>query len=417
MKHSKDIKAAKDLAAAEKREFSFFDYITNADNLSSLQRQIYMVLKARLVPLVIGKFGIGKTASIEHLANLMNLKLIDIRLATTDLTVLSGYPMKVERMVGDQCVTYATHMIDEMFPIQGTEKPYHLNSDGTFVLDKEGNKVQYDGWLMLFGEITSVVPSKQSAAYKITNERKVGNLKLDDDCLIICDGNRAIDAGAQKLTEGFLTRCTVINAKLEPSDWLHWATVNHIHPQIVSYIESRKDKLDQYSDDVNKRASQSNFAIARTWANLSELMYENPEWTKEEQRVLSVGTIGEAAYIDFRVYLDYFDDLPDIDDVLENPSTATLPTQGGHRYAMKSILQSEIEYDVSAIPAAIEYMDRFEQPELIISLIVGLLAKNDNILDDEHKQGDKSGKLLDWLRSNKNLATKIQSFKKILKVK
>ena len=96
-------------------------------------------LRAKLVPMLHGSPGIGKSDIAKNVAKKFNLKLIDIRLAQCDPTDLNGFPKLDGKKAG--------YVPMSTFPIEGDSIP-------------EG----YAGWLILFDELTSAPRSIQAAA-------------------------------------------------------------------------------------------------------------------------------------------------------------------------------------------------------------------------------------------------------------
>lgn len=372
-----------------------------------LHTKIKMALEAGLLPLLIGKFGIGKSATVRAVAEEMNLKVVPISLGSIDPSILSGYPIKDTRQVGDQQISYATHLVDDMFVLAGQELPYIYDKDGQHVLDSKGNKQRYSGVLYFFDEITSAMPHVQSLAYMILQDKEVGRHKLHENTYMVAAGNRSVDAGAAKLTEGILTRCCVIECNVDVEGWLAWANSTGLHPAVRSYIQENRSKLDQYPEKASERAGAINFAVSRTWDNLSKLLEVFGTDLKKEPLLgeLGTGCIGKAAWVDFIVHLTYFADLPKLADILKQPSKADLPDAGAMRHAMRCILEDNLIDNPKDCKATMAYMQRWEQPEHIVSLLTTVLAANDEILDMDDT-------VADWIMSNRSLSASIKNFKK-----
>ena len=96
-------------------------------------------IKAKLVPMLVGSPGCGKSQIIYKIAKEYNLKVIDLRLSQCDPTDLAGFP------------TIENHKADYVpmkhFPIEGDPIPHG-----------------YSGWLLFLDEATSAPPAIQAAA-------------------------------------------------------------------------------------------------------------------------------------------------------------------------------------------------------------------------------------------------------------
>lgn len=97
------------------------------------------LMKAKLVPLVKGSPGVGKSDIIHGIAKTFNLKVIDLRLAQCDPTDMLGFPQ-----IKDGKADYVPMAT---FPLEGDELP-------------KG----YDGWLLFMDELTSAPKAIQAAA-------------------------------------------------------------------------------------------------------------------------------------------------------------------------------------------------------------------------------------------------------------
>lgn len=96
-------------------------------------------IRAKLVPMLVGSPGIGKSGIVHQIAKDYRLKVIDLRLSQCDPTDLLGMPnVDTER---------ARYVPMETFPIEGDPLP-------------EG----YEGWLLFLDEFNSAVQAVQAAA-------------------------------------------------------------------------------------------------------------------------------------------------------------------------------------------------------------------------------------------------------------
>lgn len=96
-------------------------------------------IMAKLVAMLTGSPGTGKSSIIHSIAKTYKLKVIDLRLAQCDPTDLLGFPTISGERAGYKPM--------ETFPIQGDEIP-------------EG----YTGWLLFLDEFNSASTAVQAAA-------------------------------------------------------------------------------------------------------------------------------------------------------------------------------------------------------------------------------------------------------------
>lgn len=96
-------------------------------------------IRAKLVPMLVGSPGCGKSQIIYKIAEDYNLKVIDLRLSQCDPTDLAGFPTVAGKK--------ADYVPMAHFPIEGDPIP-----------------AGYSGWLLFLDEATSAPPAIQAAA-------------------------------------------------------------------------------------------------------------------------------------------------------------------------------------------------------------------------------------------------------------
>lgn len=107
--------------------------------VSQAVRMITAAMKAKVVPMLKGSPGSGKSQIVYQIADAYNLSVIDLRLSQCDPTDLAGFPVIKE---GKADYAPMAH-----FPIEGDPLP-------------KGKA----GWLLFLDEATSAPPAIQAAA-------------------------------------------------------------------------------------------------------------------------------------------------------------------------------------------------------------------------------------------------------------
>lgn len=262
-------------------------------------------LKERLVPMLTGSPGIGKSAIVNAIAKEYNLKVIDIRLSQCDPTDLNGFPQIVNGK--------ASYVPMDTFPLSSDEIP-------------KG----YDGWLLFLDEFNSAAMATQAAAYKITLDRMIGQEKLHDNCIVMCAGNLSTDAAiVNRLSTAMQSR--LVHLELEPdyNAWLEWADENDIDVRITSYIRFRPDALHSFSPDHNDKT----FACPRTWEFASRLIKSLPSIERSKLPVLA-GTLSEGIAREFIAFTKVFRELPTMEDIVSRPESIPVPSEPSVQYAL-----------------------------------------------------------------------------------
>ena len=232
-----------------------------------------------------GPPGIGKSACIRQLAEENEMQFCDVRLPLLDPVDLRGLPMiDNENMV-------ARWLPPDFLP-NGNEE-----TAGILFLD----------------EINAAPPALQASAYQLILDRKIGNYTLPTNWIVIAAGNRVSDRSvAFKLPSALANRFTHIEIHPDPDEWVQWAISNSLDPLIIAFIKSQPSMLFEFDPQRLPIA----FPSPRSWAFASNL---KPLRTHDILLYLYAlqGTIGNAAKEQFRVFIEYEKQVPDVEDILE----------------------------------------------------------------------------------------------------
>ena len=262
-------------------------------------------IKAKLVPLLVGSPGMGKSQIYQQIANDYNLLLIDVRLSTCDVTDLCGFP----QIIGSK----AGYVPMNTFPIEGDPLP-----NG------------YSGWLLLFDELTSAVPALQAASYKIILDRMVGTHRLHKNVAICAAGNLETDgAVVEPMSTALQSRMVHLELVVNAEDWLNWATEKGIDHRITSYIKFKPGQLYTFKADHTDKT----YACPRTWEFTNRIIKTVDEDDKHLLPMLA-GTLGEGVAREFMVFMKIYESLPTIDKIIASPSTIPVSDEPSILFAL-----------------------------------------------------------------------------------
>lgn len=252
-----------------------------------------------------GPPGIGKSALVKQLAEDKEMELRDVRLPLLDPVDLRGLPM-VDREEG-----VARWLPPDFLPRMDLKK----------------------AGILLLDEINAAPPSIQASAYQLILDRRIGSYKLPEKWIVIAAGNRVSDrAVAFKLPSALSNRFTHLEISPDAEEWIRWAITNEVDPLIVAFIKSQPSMLFQFDPQRLPIA----FPSPRSWTFASNLQDLRRKDLLLYLNALQ-GTIGNAAKEAFRTFIEYENDVPDIEDILE-----------GRPYDLPSANQLDILYIIFA---------------------------------------------------------------------
>jgi hypothetical protein len=323
-------------------------------NIPSAKRHISTAIQAGLCVLLTGSPGMGKSAVGIELADLYNLLLIDVRLSQCDPTDLLGFPTI------NQSTQKSEYLPFDTFPIEGDELP-------------EGKS----GWLIFLDEFNSADEDVQKAAYKLLNERMVGQTKLHKNVAMLAAGNLDTDnALVQEMSSALGSRLIHIKVKSDPNAWLEWAYKAEIDSRVTSMIEFKPALLNTFNPD--SQTGEKTYACGRTWHFVSRSLPYMDLTDQGNSLVYLAGTIGEGPAREFLSFLKVYASLPKITEIVASPSTTRIPHEPSHLYALSgSLAGNATKHNIDEI---MQYMARVN-PEYQVSVIRAMIRANQELRD------------------------------------
>jgi hypothetical protein len=262
-------------------------------------------LKAKLVPVLHGSPGIGKSSIAKQIAEEFNLKLIDVRLAQCDPTDLCGFPSIKGNKAG--------YIPMDTFPIEGDSIP-----DG------------YSGWLILFDEITSAAPAIQAASYKILLDKMVGNHHLHKNVAMMAAGNLETDnAIVSPMSTALQSRLVHLELVVDAKEWTTWAEENGIDHRITSYINFKPGNVYTFKPDHTDKT----YACPRTLEFASRIL-NVVDLNDPITLPMLAGTVSEGIARELVSFCKLESELPKIDQIERNPEGIKVPVEPSILYAL-----------------------------------------------------------------------------------
>lgn len=287
------------------------------------------IIKAKLVPMLAGSPGTGKSSIIHSIAEQFNLKIIDLRLSQCDPTDLLGFP-NIDKESG-----------------KGSYAPM-----ATFPLDTDKIPDGYAGWLLFLDEFNSAPMSVQAAAYKLVLDREHGQHKLHDNVAIICAGNLSTDnAIVNRMGTAMQSRLIHLELQVDPEAWLAWAAENDIDYRVTSFINFKPDLLYKFNPDHQDKT----FACSRTWEFVSRLVKPMKEIPDNRVELLS-GTVSEGVAREFMMFCKIFERLPSFQKIVANPTGIDMPREPDILYALSGSIANHIGED--SVDKAMKFVER-----------------------------------------------------------
>ena len=243
--------------------------------------------------------GIGKSAIVRQLAELLKIPLQDVRALLLDPVDLRGLPF----LGSDGRSKWAT---PEFLPQEGS---------GILFLD----------------ELNAAPAMVQASCYQLVLDRKLGEYTLPDGWAIVAAGNRDSDrAVTTRMPTPLRNRFVHLEFEVDLQEWSEWAIRGGIRPEVIAFLRFRQELLSVFDRDANA------FPSPRSWEFISRILDATPDQAVEHE--LFAGAVGSGAATEFSAFLRMFRELPNIDAILLNPLKEPVPENAAAQYAVASAL-------------------------------------------------------------------------------
>ena len=261
--------------------------------VGQIQDSIILLLKEPqvLTPFVHGKPGVGKSAIIFEIAQMLGIAFIDLRLAQLESADIRGIP-HVDEETGS-CKWYPPETIPyEGFanlPVPGKQNKGKYFRDGGILFLDEFNRARFDVF---------------QAAFELVLDRRCGTHDILDNWFIVAAGNLGEEDNTEvtEMNDAALNNrfahFTVEDAGMYDC-WVKWAKDNNIHPDVLGFIRTKRSYL--YTEPAEGDYS---FCTPRTWEKFSRILQQNPD-TDPVKIVQLVGkSVINSAALAFTKYLE-----------------------------------------------------------------------------------------------------------------
>jgi hypothetical protein len=201
---------------------------------------------------------------------------------------------------------------------------------------------------------------------EITNPR-LGDIPIDPQSIIFMTGNLLSDGVGDNMKAHTRNRIVeIIVRKPDSDEWLDWALNNDIDASVMAWVRQFPHALASYTDEgqnenpyiFNPRKALTAYVSPRSLAIASNIVSTRDRNSTESVIAALKGTIGEAAARDMQAFIDYQDQLPSWDSIIQSPRTAKVPDSAGACAVLVFGAISKIER--SNVNQFFEYLNRFE---------------------------------------------------------
>jgi hypothetical protein len=295
---------------------------------SKLYEALHALIGERVPLHIWGPCGVGKSQIVGQVATDLEYNFLDVRAVQLDPVDLRGLP----RIASDQT---------EWVP------PKFLPTTGKGIL--------------FLDELTSAPQMTQAGCYQLVLDRRLGEYLLPDGWVVIAAGNPASERGVHfAMPRPLRNRFVHLELEADLDDWCKWAVKARIRPEIIAFLRFKPELL--HAADTTADANA--WPTPRSWEMASNVLCGVAKrrnavllsGTSEFEAQLLDGTVGEGTTSELIGFLRQFRQLPSIDEILLNPTTAPVPTETSAQIAVATAL-GRVMTD-NSIGRGLTYLDR-----------------------------------------------------------
>lgn len=294
-------------------------------NPSQMKEYARWLIEKKKTFWVHGSPGVAKSWTLWTLCKEMNLQFKDDRLSQLDSVDLRGL-LDLDRAKG-----VSRWLPPETFP---------TNDDppGFWFLD----------------EFPDANDDVKKASYQLVHDRALGQYKVPDHWAIGAAGNLLTDMSMVGRTPAALNnRFCHLYVQPEIEDWAITAAIPHnFHPMVIGFLRWKPSWLHAFHgmprDELVQLIRTSDaFHTCRTWEQVSDVVWDFGSNKKDIDRAFPLisGYVGLGAATEFKGYVQYYSQLPDIDNLIANPEAHRIPTELPVQWALASAVSLKLSAD------------------------------------------------------------------------
>jgi len=158
-------------------------------------------------------------------------------------------------------------------------------------------------------------------------DRRVGDYVLPPGWKIIAAGNRVSDrAAAQRMPTALRNRFAHLFVAADVNAWAAWATANDVAPEMVAYVRLRREVIHQMP-----KGDENAFPTPRSLTKAAKYVSVADVGMRQKLMAAHVGAVIAGEVTGF---IELYQSLGSLDDIVANPDTAKVPSEASQLYAV-----------------------------------------------------------------------------------
>ncbi len=282
-------------------------------NATQLIALLSETIKARIPVLVEGAPGIGKSDILTQAAVDAGADMILSHPAVSDPTDVKGLPWISKGKNGDSAT---------FLPFGELEQAINARKLTVWFLDDLGQ----------------ASPAVQASFMQLLLARKVNGHSISDNVVFVAATNRRTDrAGVSGILEPVKSRFgTIVELEADLDSWCNWAIDHNVNPLLIGFLRFKPELLCKFE----AKNDLKNSPVPRTWSHVNKLL--DLQLSPTVQNIAIAGAVGEGAATEFAAFQKLYAQLPNIDQILMDPTKVPIPKNAAVLYSLASALATKV---------------------------------------------------------------------------
>lgn len=180
--------------------------------------------------------------------------------------------------------------------------------------------------ILFLDELNTASPQMQAALFQLVLERRLGDYVLPKGWSIVAAGNRVSDrAAAQRMPTALRNRFAHLYVVADVDAWAKWATCNHVAPEMVAFVRFRRELIHRMP-----AGDENAFATPRSLTRAAEYVGA----PVDVRRDLIASHVGDDVAGEIEGFLQLYESIGSLHDIIASPDTAALPREPSQKYAV-----------------------------------------------------------------------------------
>lgn len=241
---------------------------------------------------------------------------------------------------------------------------------------------------LLLEELSDAPIPMQNALCGVIYDRRAGQLELSDELIIVATGNRTEDkSGANRITSKLAGRTRRFDFTENLDELVAYALEKNWPADLIQFLRFRPEFVAKFNP--NDFANPT----PRTWEDVSRI---NPKLAGLDAGGLFfanvAGSVGEGPAAEYTAFRKIYLGLPDIAEVLKNPTKAVVPSDLATQYAVMGALARHV--DKTTFANMLIYVDKFKKEFQIMAVRDALKVK---------PEVGKTAEFMKWASANASI--------------